>query len=156
MKKIIIFTLIFSFKELAHQGFLANFRLTKYPFSINLDPLKLKKSPGTNMEPLTLGQFKQMLLSTSPSVVILDVRTQEEHFDKRIRGAMNIPLDKLPELYKTVPKTNTLVVHCAHGFRAKRAAEYLEEALHLKVYYLKGDIENWEHMELDVLYEDET
>lgn len=108
------------------------------------------------MEPLTLGQFKQLLSSTCPSVVILDVRTPQEHFDKRIRGAINIPLDKLPALYKTLPTTATLVVHCAHGFRAKRAAEYLEKVVDVNVYYLKGDIENWELLELSVLYGDET
>ena len=123
-------------------------------FSSNFICLNLEKKPSF-MQPITLQEFKKLLLDPD-KLQIIDVRSKEEHFDKRIRGGKNIPLD---ELFSHAPNLNhskNIVVHCAHGFRAKRAAEYLEKVCHLHVYYLKGDIENWEHMDLPVLYGDET
>lgn len=107
------------------------------------------------MEPLTLQQFKQMLSNDPTHLEVLDVRTKEEHHAKRISGAKNIPLDLLERAFKTSKNPKTIIVHCAHGFRAKKAAEYLEKSLNLSVYYLKGDIENWEDVGLPVLYGDE-
>jgi rhodanese-related sulfurtransferase len=106
------------------------------------------------MEAITLKKLKTMLLDNQNPIFLLDVRTPQEHYSKRIKGAINIPLDTLPSKISILKDQPCIVVHCAHGFRAKRAAEFLYEREQLSVYYVKGDIELWEQAELPVLYED--
>ncbi len=78
---------------------------------------------------------------------VIDVRDQEEIDDSGlIEGALHIPsgelsedpeafLDELPE-----DKSETIVIHCAAGVRARGAADELAEMNFEEVYYLDGRI----------------
>jgi len=115
----------------------------------------LKKLEVPFMEAITLKKLKTMLFDDENPIFLLDVRTPQEHYSKRIQGAINIPLDTLPSQISLIKDKPCIVVHCAHGFRAKRAAEFLYETERLNVYFVKGDIELWEQAELPILYEDD-
>jgi glyoxylase-like metal-dependent hydrolase (beta-lactamase superfamily II)/rhodanese-related sulfurtransferase len=62
-------------------------------------------------------------------VVVLDVRRVEEHADRHIDGAINIPIHELPHRLQEVPH-GEVWVHCAGGYRASVAASFLARAGH--------------------------
>ncbi len=107
------------------------------------------------MEPISLHKLKQLLNEQYSSIFIIDVRSTEEFFDKRLKNTNNIPLETLPNKLQKIPAKRQIIVHCAHGFRAKRAAQFLEEEGYHPIFYVKGDIELWEDAGLDVLFEND-
>jgi glyoxylase-like metal-dependent hydrolase (beta-lactamase superfamily II) len=58
---------------------------------------------------------------------VLDVRTEPEWEDKRIVGAIHIPLNQLRKRIDEVPRNNNFVVHCGGGYRSMIAASLLEQ-----------------------------
>lgn len=56
--------------------------------------------------------------------ILLDVRTEEEFSEGHIRGAINIPLDRLAET--ELAKNKKLFVYCHSGARSGRAVAYLQ------------------------------
>lgn len=61
------------------------------------------------------------------AATVLDVRQSNEHDEKHIRGAVNIPLHELPKRLGEVP-ADTVWVHCASGYRASIAASFIDRA----------------------------
>ncbi|MFZ4773007.1 MAG: rhodanese-like domain-containing protein [Chlamydiia bacterium] len=104
------------------------------------------------MKTITLEQLKLYLEHKENPFRVIDVRTPQEHFEKRLKGSFNIPLDILEDQLIYFSENTPLIIHCAHGFRAKRAAQFLSEQGLKEVYYVKGDIENWEDCGLPVEY----
>ena len=58
---------------------------------------------------------------------VLDVRTESEWDQKRIVGAVHVPLGQLRKRIEEVPRNNNFVVHCAGGYRSMIAASLLEQ-----------------------------
>lgn len=56
--------------------------------------------------------------------VLLDVRTKEEYKAGHVPGAINIPLDSLPDA--ELDKSNTFYVYCLSGARSGQACSYLK------------------------------
>lgn len=59
--------------------------------------------------------------------LLLDVRTPEEYAGGHIDGARNVPVDALSGALATLPKDKPIVVYCAAGVRAARAAQLLAD-----------------------------
>ncbi|MBY0551661.1 MAG: MBL fold metallo-hydrolase [Candidatus Obscuribacterales bacterium] len=76
------------------------------------------------MERLTAQQLAASLNSETPPLV-LDVRTDREWNDKRLAGAMHIPLNQLLQRVDEVPRNRKLVIHCLGGYRSAIAASIL-------------------------------
>ncbi len=71
--------------------------------------------------------------------VLLDVRTAEEYAGRHIEGSINIPLDGLDAIKKSLPdKTTPLFVYCLSGGRSARAVAYLKENGYSRVYDIGG------------------
>lgn len=60
--------------------------------------------------------------------VILDVRTPSEFKTGHIKGAVNIPLDKLLSGLSKLTKTKPVITCCASGMRSASAAAQLKRA----------------------------
>ena len=58
---------------------------------------------------------------------VLDVRRPDEREDGALDGSVHIPLDELLDRLDDLPD-DTLLVHCASGFRASIAASLLDRA----------------------------
>jgi len=56
---------------------------------------------------------------------ILDVRTPEEFARGHVRGAMNIPLDRLAKEAKRIKAKGAVITCCASGMRSASAAAQL-------------------------------
>ncbi len=59
-------------------------------------------------------------------ILIIDVRKPSEFENGHIPNAKNIPLDNINELMADFPKTQTMYLHCAGGYRSMMAASILK------------------------------
>ena len=67
----------------------------------------------------------------APIDVVIDVRTKVEFWLGHLDGAINIPVDQLPEAMATHPAItpeSRILVYCAAGARSAAAAQRLTEA----------------------------
>ncbi|MCY6369564.1 rhodanese-like domain-containing protein [Clostridium ganghwense] len=84
------------------------------------------------------------LINASTPMIIVDVRTPQEHSTGRIPTSVNIPLDVLKTeiANKNVPKSTNIIVYCQSGNRSSKAAKLLDDLGYTNVYNL-GGIKNW-------------
>jgi rhodanese-related sulfurtransferase len=84
------------------------------------------------------------LLDNEKGIILLDVRTREEHDAERIAGSMLIPYDRLEEeSASSLPdKDAAIVVYCRSGRRSAIAADILVKLGYKKVYDM-GGIQDW-------------
>jgi glyoxylase-like metal-dependent hydrolase (beta-lactamase superfamily II)/rhodanese-related sulfurtransferase len=83
------------------------------------------------------------LASAAPPLLV-DVRSPREHDDKRISGAVSMPLNHLAERIRELPRDRALIVHCAGGYRSSIAASLLMREGRTDVSELAGGIAAWE------------
>jgi phage shock protein E len=57
---------------------------------------------------------------------LVDVRTTQEYADSKIKGAVNIPLDKISSQIDKFKDKNNIVVFCRSGNRSGQAKAILE------------------------------
>jgi len=89
--------------------------------------------------------------------LVLDVRTQNEYKIMKIKGAVNIPLDKLElNMLKLEPnKDREILVYCATGSRSKVAVQILYKLGYKNVFVWDGaGINNFKY--LDVIEKNEN
>ena len=77
--------------------------------------------------------------------LLLDCRTPEEHATARLAAAVLIPLQELParigelEAHRAAP----LIVHCHHGMRSLRVAQWLRDRGFALAQSMRGGIDAW-------------
>lgn len=81
---------------------------------------------------------KEMMQDTS--VIILDVRTQEEYAQGHIPNAQLLPLDQIDQIADFAAKNDTILVYCRSGNRSAQAADYLVQLGYVNVYDFGGII----------------
>lgn len=86
------------------------------------------------------AQQLEPLLRTQPSVHLIDVRTPAEFDRCHVRGARNLPLDRLdpPALLAELAGTTPVYVICQSGMRSRQACEALDRAGFREVYNIEG------------------
>ena len=77
-------------------------------------------------------------------IILLDVRTEEEHIENHIPGSILIPLKVLrQEAAKTLPdKQATIIFYCKSGNRSRAAVRMLLKQGYTNVYDM-GGIQGW-------------
>ncbi|MEU5716094.1 rhodanese-like domain-containing protein [Streptomyces sp. NPDC020403] len=78
---------------------------------------------------------------------VIDVRAPGEYASGHVPGALNIPLDRLPEAVpalKSASARGSLLVVCASGVRSTRACEILSDA-DIQAATLSGGTSAWEN-----------
>ena len=80
------------------------------------------------------------------SMIILDVRTPEEFAAGHLPGAVNIPYTHLPARLSELSDAGDkeIVLYCATGVRAERAAERMREHGYTRLLHLDGDMKAWD------------
>jgi phage shock protein E len=58
--------------------------------------------------------------------ILIDVRTPQEYADSRLKGTVNIPLDRLKTQLGQLKNKKHIVVFCRSGFRSSQAKALLE------------------------------
>lgn len=71
---------------------------------------------------------------------LLDVRTEMEYGTIRIKGSINIPLDKLYEQLPNIVsnKSECIIIYCATGSRVRRAIQILWNLGYTNLYIWEG------------------
>ncbi|WKZ60187.1 MAG: rhodanese-like domain-containing protein [Cyclobacteriaceae bacterium] len=98
----------------------------------------------TGVQVLSVDAFEQKLNAT-PEKIILDVRTDEEYAQGKMKNATQI--DYYQRDFKTevakLDKTKPVFVYCASGVRSNSAAKILKQQGFTEVYDLKGGLNAW-------------
>jgi hydroxyacylglutathione hydrolase len=96
------------------------------------------------------AQYAAEVLASSEPPVAIDVRTPREREQRHIAGSLSIPLSRLAENAKTLPKGRPLLLYCAGGFRSSIAASLLQRSGFEQVAEIAGGIAGWEAAKLPV------
>ena len=75
-------------------------------------------SPGSEYKDITVQQAME-LIETNPSLVIVDVRTEEEFSSGPLYGAINIPVDSLQQRLNELNPNDEILVYCRTGNRSR-------------------------------------
>jgi glyoxylase-like metal-dependent hydrolase (beta-lactamase superfamily II) len=94
--------------------------------------------------------FAAELLSSSQPPLAVDVRAPREREQKHIDGSLGLPLNRLVEDLKTLPKNRSLLFYCAGGYRSSIAASLLQGSGFNPVSEIAGGIAAWEAAKLPV------
>jgi rhodanese-related sulfurtransferase len=108
-------------------------------------PLVRSRASGPALSTLQATQ-----LINSRNAVVVDVRTPEEFKTGSLPGARNIPADKMSEKVPDIKKDKPLIVVCASGGRAGKAAAQLRSNGFGEVYVLAGGIAAWREAGLPI------
>ncbi len=101
------------------------------------------------VERVTAATLAELLESPEPPLV-LDVRTEREWREQRIRASVNVPLNRLAERVGELPRERPLVVQCATGYRSAIAASILLREGFGSVADLVGGFAAWTSSGLEV------
>ena len=93
---------------------------------------------------ISVSDAKRLLDGPQPPRLI-DVRESDEYEIAHIAGAELLPLSQWPALAaeKLGDPTQPLLIHCHHGGRSGRAAEFLIRSGYTDVTNLAGGIDAW-------------
>ncbi len=108
-------------------------------------PLVRSRASGPALSTLQATQ-----LINSRNAVVVDVRTPEEFKTGSVPGARNVPVDKVAEKMPDIKKDKPLIVVCATGSRAGKAAAQLRSSGYGEVYVLAGGIAAWREAGLPI------
>lgn len=75
--------------------------------------------------------------------VLIDVREPWEYAERRIPGAVLIPLGELPDRLAEIPLDRDVYVHCRLGSRSAKAVEFLRESGRSNAVNVRGGIDAW-------------
>jgi rhodanese-related sulfurtransferase len=82
-------------------------------------------------------------LMTAGTVRLLDVREDSEFRGGHVRGAVNIPVNKLPERLGVLRHDKPYAVICQQGNRSRKATDYLVEQGFEGTVSVKGGTGAW-------------
>lgn len=82
-------------------------------------------------------------LDKKERILLLDVRSQEEHDIAKILGSFLMPLHELSEKYQTLTHDRTIAIYCHHGMRSMNAARFLSQKGFKNIKSLEGGIHLW-------------
>lgn len=90
----------------------------------------------------------QAALSQDPELVLLDVRTEGEYGQYRIKGARLLPIQELEARIGELAPQARYLVTCEHGMRSSAACEYLRAQGFTQLANLRGGVAHWAQMGL--------
>jgi len=99
----------------------------------------------------SLSTLQATQLINSRNAVIVDVRTPQEFATGSLPGARNVAVDKVDKVdEKAIKKDKPLIVVCATGSRAGKAAAQLRARGYGEVYVLAGGLAAWREAGLPI------
>ncbi|MGA2350565.1 MAG: rhodanese-like domain-containing protein [Terracidiphilus sp.] len=90
---------------------------------------------------LAVKELKRRI-DAGEDVYILDVREPWEHKIAQIGGKL-IPQNEVPQRLAEIDRDREIIVHCHHGVRSQRIAEFLKQSGYARVTNLAGGINAW-------------
>ncbi len=96
---------------------------------------------------VTAGSLAEQL-STGEPPILIDVRTPREWEQRRIDGAINVPLSRVNAGLEALPPERPMILYCASGYRSAIAASLMLRASLPRVADLVGGLAAWESARL--------
>ncbi|MFM8893636.1 MAG: rhodanese-like domain-containing protein [Planctomycetia bacterium] len=90
--------------------------------------------------------IRRLLAEAHPGeCLLLDCRTPEEHATARIAGSLLIPIDELTGRVGEIEawRPRQIFVHCHHGIRSLKVANWLRQRGFTAVTSMRGGIDAW-------------
>ena len=78
------------------------------------------------------------------SVRVLDVREDSEFRSGHLRGAVNVPVKRLPDRIDRLKRDKPYAVICQSGSRSRRATDYLLDQGFVGTVSVRGGTSAWE------------
>ncbi len=100
----------------------------------------VKKMKSGKVNSITAAELDVMLKDKSTKRQFVDVRTNGEFSNQKIKGFKNIPVDALNKRIKELDPNFPVVLMCASGSRSLRAANVLTKYGFSNVSHLKGGL----------------
>ena len=99
----------------------------------------------------TVGTLQATRMINDQDAVVLDVRSSNEFAAGHLPNARNIPVEDIEKRAGELPAGKPLIVCCASGSRATRAASALRKAGREQVFCLDGGVSGWQQAGLPVV-----
>lgn len=118
------------------------------PTGVAAEPAKTEKStrPKTKMTATNVSPAEaETLLQKKSTLIVVDVRTQEEFAEGHIAGAKNVNfntpdfVDRMKEF-----EGKSILIHCAAGGRSSRAIEALSNQSFSELFHLNQGFNAWQ------------
>jgi NADPH-dependent 2,4-dienoyl-CoA reductase/sulfur reductase-like enzyme/peroxiredoxin family protein/TusA-related sulfurtransferase/rhodanese-related sulfurtransferase len=116
------------------------------PYSSAKDPVNIAGFVAENviLKRSRHIQWHQVMGCDLNEMMLVDVRTPEEHEIGSIEGAVNIPLYELRDRIDEIDRNRTIVVFCGVGLRAYHAERILVQSGFTDVFNLSGGYKTFE------------
>jgi rhodanese-related sulfurtransferase len=88
-------------------------------------------------------QALKLLHEDAGSVLLLDVREDDERETARIEPSIHIPMARIADRIDELPKDRKIIVYCHHGSRSMMVAGFLEGEGFDDISNLSGGIDAW-------------
>ncbi|MGA7860834.1 MAG: rhodanese-like domain-containing protein [Thermoplasmata archaeon] len=95
------------------------------------------------VESITTDDLATLLKRDPESIVLLDVREDNERAVASIEPSRHIPMNSVPDRLVELPRDRRIIVFCHHGGRSYAVAGYLETEGFTDVTNLTGGIDEW-------------
>ncbi|MBS2213799.1 molybdopterin-synthase adenylyltransferase MoeB [Carboxylicivirga mesophila] len=92
---------------------------------------------------ISASELKQ-LIEGGGALQLIDVREPEELLEGQIAGALNIPMQQIPERKHEIVRDMPVVIFCHLGMRSLHVIEYLKREGYDNLINLSGGIDAWE------------
>lgn len=97
------------------------------------------------MKEISVQELRDILeKKEKENIVVIDVRTPQEHSAARISGVENKPLDDIEKHADELRKFDMVYVHCQSGNRSGQACKRLEALGLANLVNVRGGIGEWE------------
>jgi glyoxylase-like metal-dependent hydrolase (beta-lactamase superfamily II)/rhodanese-related sulfurtransferase len=90
------------------------------------------------VENLSAAAFLALPAALASSVHVLDVRRADEHQAGALEGSLSVPLAELNARMDRIPRSETLYIHCASGYRSVIAASILKARGYHRLVNIEG------------------
>lgn len=103
-------------------------------------PAAAAPAPAEINTKITPQEYQEQFATSGAQHQLIDVRTPEEFASGHIAGAVNIPIQELPQRLSEVSMDQPVVLYCRSGNRSAQAAQFLAQADYPQIYDLGGVI----------------
>jgi rhodanese-related sulfurtransferase len=99
----------------------------------------------SEMRTITPDEIKHRL-DTGESLLLIDVREDEEVAEGTIPGAKHIVMSTIPDRLHEIPKSGEVILVCRSGNRSGRVYDYLEAQGYTNTKNMTGGMLAWEQL----------
>lgn len=105
-------------------------------------PGKVAIEPGKTKGSVSVDSFNRILAAGAQSVYLIDASSAREFAAGSIKGATNLPLNKIDDRLASLPNDKPIIFFCATGSRAGEAYETVKEARKdIEAYFLDAQVQ---------------